>query len=96
LDAALQEVIDVGQAQGLDLHRGDVQDWYAVLRALSRERKTFMLHDIEAGRTTEVEIFGVEVHALGTYVRFFVPVNETLYRCLRTLAEMWGKPHQNF
>ena len=44
-----------------------------------------MLQDIEAGRETEVEIFGGKVVELGRTHGIPTPVNETVARIIRVL-----------
>jgi 2-dehydropantoate 2-reductase len=44
-----------------------------------------MLQDIEAGRATEVEIFGGKVIELGKTYGVPTPVNEVLYHAIKVL-----------
>jgi 2-dehydropantoate 2-reductase len=50
---------------------------------LHPEGKTSMLQDIEAGRKTEVEIFGGKVIELGKTYGIPTPVNEILYHSIK-------------
>jgi 2-dehydropantoate 2-reductase len=86
-EALMQEVIALAAVEGVNLVEQDVRDWYTVLDTLSPAGKTSMLQDIEAGRETEVEIFGGKVLALGRTHGIPTPVNETVVRIIRVLEE---------
>ena len=83
--ALMREVIDLAAPAGVNLVEGDIADWCRVLTTLSPAGKTSMLQDIEAGRKTEVEIFGGTVVALGERYRIPTPVNRTLLQIIRVL-----------
>ena len=72
--ALMREVIDLAAPAGVNLVERDIADWCRVLATLSPAGKTSMLQDIEAGRKTEVEIFGGTVVALGERYRIPTPV----------------------
>jgi 2-dehydropantoate 2-reductase len=84
-EALMQEVIALAAVEGVNLVEQDVWDWYTVLDTLSPEGKTSMLQDIEAGRETEVEIFGGKVLELGRAHGIPTPVNETVVRIIRVV-----------
>ena len=65
MEALMHEVIVLAEHAGVNLVEQDIADWYGFLNTLSPQGKTSMLQDIEAGRKTEVEIFGGKVVALG-------------------------------
>ena len=46
-----------------------------------------MLQDIEAGRKTEVEIFGGKVVALGKQYAISTPVNQTVVSIIQVLEQ---------
>jgi 2-dehydropantoate 2-reductase len=48
-----------------------------------------MLQDVEAGRKTEVEIFAGTVIELGRQYGVETPVNEVLFRMIRTLEQTY-------
>jgi 2-dehydropantoate 2-reductase len=87
MEALMREVITLAAVVGVDLVEKDVDDWYAVLNTLSPQGKTSMLQDIEAGRKTEVEIFGGKVVALGSAHGVPTPVNETVLRIIHVLEQ---------
>ncbi|MBN1122240.1 MAG: ketopantoate reductase family protein [Anaerolineae bacterium] len=85
MEALMGEVIALAQAVGVDLSEQDIQNWYPVMNSLSPDGKTSLLQDIEAGRKTEVGIFGGKVLELGREYGIDTPVNETFYRIVRVL-----------
>ena len=87
MEALMREVIALAQAQGINLSEHDIDEWIPFLHGLSPQGKTSMLQDIEAGRKTEVEIFGGKVVELGKKYNVPTPVNETLLRVLRVLEQ---------
>jgi 2-dehydropantoate 2-reductase len=78
MEALMREAIAVANAEGVAIGESDLQGWYDFLRTLSPAGKTSMLQDVEAGRKTEVEIFGGKVVALGRKHGIPTPVNETV------------------
>ncbi len=87
MDAAMREVIAVAQAAHVNLHQADIDAWKAVLFRLAPSDKTSMLQDIEAGRPTEVEIFGGKMVKLGRRYNIPTPVNQTLLQIIRVLEQ---------
>ena len=85
MESLMREAIMVAQAEGVMLTEADLESWYAFLNTLSPAGKTSMLQDIEAGRKTEVEIFGGKVVALGEKHHIATPVNRTVFNAIRVL-----------
>ncbi|MGB5059252.1 MAG: 2-dehydropantoate 2-reductase, partial [Candidatus Promineifilaceae bacterium] len=85
MEALMGEVIQLAQHSGVDLSEQDIANWYKFLHTLSPLGKTSMLQDVEAGRKTEVEVFGGKVVALGREHGLPTPVNETLLRIIQVL-----------
>jgi len=85
MEALMREVITLAEVIGVNLTSRDIDDWYAFLNTLSPQGKTSMLQDIEAGRKTEVEIFGGKVVELGNAYGVPTPVNQTVLRIIRVL-----------
>lgn len=85
--SAMKEVMDIAQNLGINLNEDDLIQWCNVLKNLSKEGKTSMLQDIEAGRKTEVEIFAGTVCELGEKYGVPTPVNRTLFNMIRTLEK---------
>ncbi|MDD2190764.1 MAG: ketopantoate reductase family protein [Eubacteriales bacterium] len=77
--AAMREVIPISEKAGIPLTEEDLSYWLGVLDALNPEGKPSMQQDMEAGKTTEVELFSGTVIALGQKYGISAPVNEYLY-----------------
>ncbi|MDK2981367.1 MAG: 2-dehydropantoate 2-reductase [Chloroflexota bacterium] len=90
MEALMREVIALAVAQGINLSDQDIDEWYPFLRALSPQGKTSMLQDIEAGRKTEVDIFGGKMVEMGKKYGIPTPVNETMLRIIRVLEQNPG------
>ena len=85
MQSLMQEVIAVAQRINIDLSPKDLDEWNKVLVTLSPMGKTSMLQDIEAGRKTEVEIFGGKVVSMGAKCQVPTPVNETVLRIIKVI-----------
>ena len=85
VEALMREVLALAQATGVNLVEQDIDDLYGFLNAVSPQGKTSMLQDIEAGRKTEVEMFGGKVVELGKAHGIPTPVNETVLRIIQVL-----------
>ncbi len=88
LDAAMKEVIAVSAKVGVSLGEEDIAEVHRVLGTLSTNGKTSMLQDIEAGRKTEVEMLSGVLREMGRKYGIPTPVNDTLFRMIRTLEQM--------
>ncbi|MCB8983791.1 MAG: ketopantoate reductase family protein [Ardenticatenaceae bacterium] len=87
MKALMGEVIQLAQHTAVNLTHQDVDDWNRVLQTLSPQGKTSMLQDVEAGRKTEVEMFGGKVVALGKQYGIPTPVNEIFLRMIQVLEQ---------
>jgi len=87
MDELMLEVLAVGKKAGVNISEQDLHDWYGVLIALSPQGKTSMLQDIEAGRKTEVEMFGGKVVELGDRYGVPTPVNRTVFRIIKVVEQ---------
>jgi 2-dehydropantoate 2-reductase len=87
MEALMREVIALAGVLGINLTDRDIDDWYAFLNTLSPQGKTSMLQDIEAGRKTEVEIFGGKVVELGKKHDVPTPINQTVLRIIQVLEQ---------
>ena len=86
LMVALQdEVIAVGRAEGVDLGKADLDQWFAVLDGQPAEGRTSMLQDVVAGRPTEVDIFAGRVVELGRRYGIATPYNQSMLWVLSAL-----------
>ena len=90
MESLMKEVILVARAMDVNLTDQDIDAWYTFLRTLPPEGKTSMLQDIEAGRKTEVEIFGEKVVELGRTHKIATPVNQTVSQIIRVLEQGTG------
>ncbi len=90
MEALMREAIALAKASGVNLVDQDVDEWYTFLNTLSPQGKTSMLQDIEAGRKTEVEIFGGKVVELGGTHGIPTPVNQTVQRIIQVLEQYPG------
>jgi 2-dehydropantoate 2-reductase len=87
VEALMGEVIVLAGLSGVNLVEKDLDDWNTVLNTLSPKGKTSMLQDIEAGRKTEVEVFGGKVVELGKKHGIPTPVNQTLLSIIHVLEQ---------
>jgi 2-dehydropantoate 2-reductase len=81
------EVVRIAEKSNIALSEADIDAIFPILARLSPEKKTSMLQDVEAGRKTEVEIFGGTVTALGKRLDVPTPMNETLVRMIRVIEQ---------
>lgn len=89
--AAMQEVLAVAIAMGVDLKEEDVKQAIAVFQRWSGNGKSSMLQDVEAQRITEVEVFAGKVVALGKTYHVATPINQTLYWLLSAKQKVYTK-----
>jgi 2-dehydropantoate 2-reductase len=86
LVAAMEEVIAVASHRGVSLYREDIDRFVEqILPSMSREGKTSMLQDVEAGRKTEVEMFAGTLVRMGEGYGVDTPVNATLLSLLKAI-----------
>ena len=85
MESLMQEVVLLAQASGINLTGKDILNWYPVLHTLSAEGKTSMLQDVEAGRQTEVDVFGGKVIELGKTHNIPTPTNRTIVQIIKVL-----------
>ncbi len=88
LDAAMNEVIAVSAKTGVELGEEDIAAVHRLLGTLSADGKTSMLQDIEAGRKTEVEMLSGALCKMGRKYGVPTPINDTLFRMIRTMEQM--------
>ena len=87
MEALMKEVIALTDVMDVNLTNRDIEEWYTFLNVLSPQGKTSMLQDIEAGRKTEVEMFGEKVVELGKAHGVPTPVNQTVLQIIRVLEQ---------
>ncbi len=86
---ASREVIPLSLKTGVDLCEDDIERYLEIINTLSPDGKTSMLQDVEAKRKTEVEIFAGTVIELGRKYRIETPVNDILFKMIRTLEQSY-------
>ena len=87
--SAAREVIPIAQKEGINLNEEDIANFLEIIDTLSPDGKTSMLQDVEAGRKTEVELFAQTVIQLGQKHGIPTPVNEVLFRMIRTIEQSY-------
>ncbi len=91
MTSLMREVLQLAGPAGVNLVEQDLEEWDKVLLTLSADGKTSMLQDMEAGRKTEVEVFGGRVVELSRHYDVPVPVNETLLRVIQVMEKQRQK-----
>jgi 2-dehydropantoate 2-reductase len=87
MNELMGEVVALAEKMRVNLSGQDIQSWYPILNSLSPLGKTSMLQDIEAGRKTEVDVFGGTVIALGKQHGVPTPINQTVVRIIHALEQ---------
>ena len=83
--SAMEEVIPLAAAEGVQLTQQDLAYWLGVLDALRPEGKPSLAQDLDSGRPTEVELFAGTVLSLGARHGVDTPVNRFLYAQIKAL-----------
>ncbi len=76
--AAMREVIDLSQWEGVNLSEEDLDYWLKLLGTLNPEGKPSMRQDVEAKRLSEVTLFAGTVLALAHKHGLEMPINRML------------------
>lgn len=87
--AAMQEVVELAKARGVDLTKADREETERFMAAFPRTAQTSMHQDIKAGRITEVDYFAGIVEEYGRAAGVPTPVNAILRQIVH------GKEQQN-
>lgn len=77
--AAMEEVLQVAQPEGILLTREDITAWLKVIDGFGGENMPSMRQDILAGRKTEVALFAGAVRELGRKHGIPTPANDRFY-----------------
>lgn len=85
---ASAEVVELAEKSGISIGMDDIEKYIKIINELSPEGKTSMFQDMEAGRKTEVEIFSGTVIELGEKYGVATPVNNMLFRMIKTEEKM--------
>ncbi|MCC8014599.1 MAG: 2-dehydropantoate 2-reductase [Eubacterium sp.] len=84
---AMREVMEVGQAEGINLDEGDVEYWVKVLDGLNPQGMPSLRQDVLNKRKTEVELFSGTINRLGKKHNIKTPYNEFLYKEIKKIEE---------
>lgn len=87
LMGAMEEVIKIGKAEGVNLTHDDIDYYIGILRTLDPDGVPSMRQDGIAGRKTEVEIFAGTVIDIARKHSIAVPVNERIYRTVKEMEK---------
>ncbi|MFP4393243.1 MAG: ketopantoate reductase family protein [Desulfohalobiaceae bacterium] len=90
MQEAMQEVLEVAQARGIQLGGEDISSWLQILKTLNPKDKTSMCQDVLAGRKTEVEMFSGILLQLGQEMQVPTPLNHYLFKCLRAVEQSFS------
>lgn len=88
MEMASLEVVLIAEKAGIGIGRKDIIKYMEIIDTLSPAGKTSMFQDIEAGRKTEVEIFSGTVIEMGKEYGVETPVNNIIFKMIRTLEQM--------
>lgn len=76
MKAAMEEVILVANAEGIDLDHTDIEYWLGIIDTLNPDGEPSMRQDSKAGRKTEVVLFAGTICELGRKHGIATPVND--------------------
>jgi 2-dehydropantoate 2-reductase len=83
----MREVIAIARKKGISLSEKDMEKQASILRDVPPENKPSTLQDIEAGRKTEVEMFGGTIIRMGRELGVPTPYNEMFYHGIKVLEQ---------
>lgn len=85
---AMQEVIDLSIAMDINLEQNSIKKFQDILIELHKDGKTSMLQDVQAKRETEVDMLAGQVCKLGIEYNIETPINNVLFKMLKTIEYM--------
>lgn len=88
--AAMHEVIDVAQAEGVNLTEEDLNASVKVLQGLAYEGMPSMRQDALARRKSEVDLFAGTIIALGKKHGIPTPVNDIYYKKIKEIEKSYA------
>lgn len=86
-EALMGEVVAVAAKKGIRLTKEDIEKQAKRLAVVPPKNKPSTLQDIEAGRKTEVEMFGGTMMRLGRELGVPTPYNELFYHAIKVLEQ---------
>lgn len=87
--AAMQEVLAVGQAEGIDIGEVDLERALTITAGLKPDGYPSMRQDAIAHRASEVELFAGTIRKLAAKHGIPVPVNSFYYEKIKGMEEMY-------
>ena len=87
--AAMKEVMVLSEKEGVNLTDEDLQYWLKVLSTLNPEGNPSMRQDMEAKRTSEVELFAGTILSLGKKHDVPAPTNQMLYDKIKAAESLY-------
>ncbi|NLT15462.1 MAG: 2-dehydropantoate 2-reductase [Clostridiales bacterium] len=87
--SAMEEVAGLAEKEGITLARKDIDYWCNIIDGLTPGAKPSMQQDVEAGRYSEVEMFGGTILELAEKHGVNVPVNRMLYEKIKAIEMMY-------
>lgn len=85
LIGAMEEVIKIGNAEGIELSQKDIDYYVDILHTLSPDGVPSMRQDGMAKRKTEVDMFAGTVIEIAKRHNIPVPVNEKIYKTVKEM-----------
>ncbi|MBO5348166.1 MAG: ketopantoate reductase family protein [Lachnospiraceae bacterium] len=86
---AMQEVLKVGQAEGIDISEADLQRALTITAGLKPDGYPSMRQDAIAHRASEVELFAGTIVKLAKKHEIAVPVNSYYYEKIKGMEETY-------
>lgn len=88
--AAMKEVIQVANAEGVDLQESEIAEWLKINDSLNPEGMPSMRQDTLQHRPTEVDLFAGTIRKLGKKHGIPTPVNDFLYDQIRAIETSYA------
>ncbi|MDN0033497.1 ketopantoate reductase family protein [Oscillibacter valericigenes] len=86
---AMQEVVQVANAEGVPLSEKDVQEWDSIIQTFPGDGEPSMRQDGKAHRKSEVELFAGTIRRLAAKHGIPVPVNDWLYQQVQEMESRY-------
>ncbi|MDN5351917.1 MAG: 2-dehydropantoate 2-reductase [Clostridiales bacterium] len=83
--AAMREVVDLSEKEGVGLTEADIDYWLKILQTLNPMGKPSMRQDLEAKRPSEVDLFSGTVIEKAKKYTLDTPVNARLYKEIKAM-----------
>ncbi|NLX93208.1 MAG: ketopantoate reductase family protein [Clostridiales bacterium] len=87
--AAMREVIPLAEKENIGISLDDIPYWLKLIDTLNPQGKPSMRQDVEAKRTSEVEMLAGAVLMMSNKYGIKSPINEMLYEKLKTIESTY-------